>query len=192
MPASSDPASPVNPHPISGGIEMNATPPPDSAAAPDPDDPSMRSSADKSTHANLGADSGPDVESGLPPHAGSRSGSGADFETDFETDFGADFETDFETGLSVTSDVAHRLVVLPQHLHARPAGQVAQAAARHRAATIELVAGERRANAVSVLSVMGLGAVTGTEVGVVVTGPQAEAIADELSDILRSPEPEAG
>lgn len=84
--------------------------------------------------------------------------------------------------------VVRRLVVLPKHLHARPAGQVAQVAARHRATTIELVAGERRANAVSVLSVMALGAVTGTEVGILVNGPDAESIADELADILRTPE----
>lgn len=88
----------------------------------------------------------------------------------------------------VDSGVVRRSVVLPKHLHARPAGQVAQVAARHRATTIELVAGERRANAVSVLSVMGLGAVTGTEVGILVNGPDAESIADELADILRTPE----
>jgi len=83
---------------------------------------------------------------------------------------------------------ARRLVVLPKHLHARPAGQVAQVAARHRDAVIELVAGERRANARSVLAVMGLGALAGTEVGVVVTGPRADEIADELAGVLRRPE----
>lgn len=83
---------------------------------------------------------------------------------------------------------ARRLVVLPKHLHARPAGQVARVAARHRSATIELVAGERRANARSVLAVMRLGALAGTEVGVIVTGPHAEAIADEVARVLRHPE----
>ena len=83
-----------------------------------------------------------------------------------------------------------RVVVLPKHLHARPAGQVAQAAARHPATTIELVAGDRSANARSVLAVMGLGAVTGVQVRVVTGGPDAVAVADEVVDILRSPETE--
>jgi len=83
---------------------------------------------------------------------------------------------------------AQRFVVLPKHLHARPAAQLARVAARHRSATIELVAGERRADARSVLAVMRLGALAGTEVGVVVTGSHAEAIADEVARILRRPE----
>jgi phosphocarrier protein HPr len=86
--------------------------------------------------------------------------------------------------------VVERVVVLPKHLHARPAGQVAQAAARHPATTIELIAGDRRANARSVLAVMGLGAVTGIQVQVVTTGPDADAVADEVVDILRTPETE--
>jgi len=81
-----------------------------------------------------------------------------------------------------------RVVILPKHLHARPAGQITQAAARHRATTIELTAGDRRANARSVLAVMGLGAVIGTEVRVITAGPDADAVADEVVDILRSPE----
>jgi phosphocarrier protein HPr len=84
--------------------------------------------------------------------------------------------------------VAQRVVVLSKNLHARPAGQLAQAAAGHQPATIELVVGERRANAVSVLAVMSLCAVTGTEVRLSVTCPDAEAVADELAEILTSPE----
>jgi len=83
-----------------------------------------------------------------------------------------------------------RVVVLPKHLHARPAGQVARAAARHPTTTIELVAGDRRANARSVLAVMGLGATTGSHVRVVTAGPDADAAADEVVGILRSPETE--
>jgi phosphocarrier protein HPr len=86
------------------------------------------------------------------------------------------------------ADVAERAVVMPKHLHARPAGQVAQAAGRHQATTIELVAGDRRANARSVLAVMALGAVTGSEVRVIVAGSDADRVADEVADILRSPE----
>jgi phosphocarrier protein HPr len=86
------------------------------------------------------------------------------------------------------TDAVERIVVLPKHLHARPAGQIAQAAARHPATTIELNAGGRRANARSVLAVMALGAVTGTEVRVITTGAGAVAVADEVVDILRSSE----
>src|SRR5204862_7927887 len=97
-------------------------------------------------------------------------------------------------GMSANSEARHaiaeavRVVVLPKHLHARPAGQVAQLAARHQPATIELVAGERRANARSVLAVMGLGAVSGSEVRVVVAGPDAATVADEVVAVLQSPE----
>jgi phosphocarrier protein HPr len=83
---------------------------------------------------------------------------------------------------------AERTVILPKHLHARPAGQVAQAAARYPDITIDLAAGSRRANARSVLAVMGLGAVTGNEVRIVVVGPSAGAVADEICQILQTPE----
>jgi phosphotransferase system HPr (HPr) family protein len=89
-----------------------------------------------------------------------------------------------------SSDPAVRVVTLPKHLHARPAGQVAQLAGRNRTTTIELTAGGKLANARSVLAVMGLGAVAGTEVRAEVTGPDAEAIADSLVEILTSPEEE--
>ncbi|MDT4986357.1 MAG: phosphocarrier protein HPr [Micromonosporaceae bacterium] len=86
------------------------------------------------------------------------------------------------------ADAVERVVVLPKHLHARPAGQIAQAAARHQATTIELSAGDRQANARSVLAVMGLGALSGTEVRVITVGPDAETVADEVVTILRRPE----
>lgn len=86
--------------------------------------------------------------------------------------------------MSASSETIERAVVLPKHLHARPAGQVAQAATRHQATTVELVAGDRRANARSVLAVMGLGAVKGDEIRVIVAGPAAELVADELVEIL--------
>ena len=85
-------------------------------------------------------------------------------------------------------DAVVRVVVLPKHLHARPAGQLAQLAARHLPNAVELVAGERRANARSVLAVMGLGAVSGSEVRVEVAGPDAATIADAVVEILQSPE----
>lgn len=82
-----------------------------------------------------------------------------------------------------------RLVVLPRSLHARPAGQVTQAAMRHQA-TVTLTVGDRRADARSVLAVMGLGAPAHAEVRVEATGPDATAAADEIARILTEPEPE--
>jgi phosphotransferase system HPr (HPr) family protein len=84
--------------------------------------------------------------------------------------------------------VVERIVVLPKHLHARPAGQVAQTAGRHQATTIELVSGGRRADARSVLAVMALGAVTGGEVRVIVAGPDATTVADDIVGLLERPE----
>jgi phosphocarrier protein HPr len=88
----------------------------------------------------------------------------------------------------IADETAERIVTLPKHLHARPAGQLAQAAVRHPEARIELVAGDRRANARSVLALMGLGALTGTEVRVTVTGPGATALVDDVCEILKAPE----
>jgi phosphotransferase system HPr (HPr) family protein len=86
------------------------------------------------------------------------------------------------------ADAVLRIVVLPKHLHARPAGKIAQAASRHPATTVELHNGHRKANARSVLGVMGLGAVAGSEVRVLTTGAGADAVADEIVDILCAPE----
>ena len=85
---------------------------------------------------------------------------------------------------------AERTVVLGRHLHARPAGQVAQLAAKHQTTAIELVAGDRKANARSVLAVMSLGAVKGDQVKVVVSGlsSDADAVADAIVVILHSPD----
>ena len=88
----------------------------------------------------------------------------------------------------IADEIAERIVTLPHHLHARPAGRVAQAAARHPDTTIELVAGDRRANARSVLAVMGLGAVTGTDVLVTAAGPDAATVVAGICEILTAPE----
>jgi phosphocarrier protein HPr len=85
-------------------------------------------------------------------------------------------------------DGTERVVLLAKHLHARPAGLIAQAAARHSTTTIELVAGDRRVNARGILAVMALGAVAGSEVRVIVAGSDADAVADEIVEILQSPE----
>ncbi|MGH8909180.1 MAG: HPr family phosphocarrier protein [Egibacteraceae bacterium] len=87
------------------------------------------------------------------------------------------------------ADVAVRVVVLRKHLHARPAAQVARAAARHHA-TITLTAGGRRADARSVLAVMSLGATAHTEVRVEATGPDATPAATEIARLLTDPDPD--
>ena len=87
-----------------------------------------------------------------------------------------------------TGPPVERTVVLPKHLHARPAGQIAQAAARHRTTTIELIAGTKRANARSVLAVMALGAVNGSEVRISVGDPGDAAVLTEIMEILLAPE----
>jgi phosphotransferase system HPr (HPr) family protein len=79
---------------------------------------------------------------------------------------------------------------LTKHLHARPAGQVAVLSSRHPGTTIELAAGGRRVNARSVLAVMGLGAVSGNQLQVIVAGDNAAAVADEIIDSLDEPDPD--
>ena len=83
---------------------------------------------------------------------------------------------------------SERTVVLAKHLHARPAGQVAQAAARYPDTTIELVADGRTADARSILAVMGLGAVAGSEVRVRATGAEGVAATATVVAILTSAE----
>ena len=83
---------------------------------------------------------------------------------------------------------SERIVVLAKHLHARPAGRVAQAAARYPDTTIELLAGDRSADARSILAVMGLGAAAGSEVRVRAAGGQAEGAAATVLAILTAEE----
>ena len=78
-------------------------------------------------------------------------------------------------------------VVLPAHLHARPAGALVRAAAGF-ASTVEIVYGEKTANARGVLGVMGLGALAGETVLVRATGDDAEAAAKGVAEVLRTAE----
>jgi phosphotransferase system HPr (HPr) family protein len=64
------------------------------------------------------------------------------------------------------------VVTLGGDLHARPAGQLAVAAAKF-GADVSLTVGDRTANAKSVLAVMGLGATRGQQVTASATGPDA-------------------
>jgi phosphocarrier protein HPr len=75
-------------------------------------------------------------------------------------------------------------VVLPKPLHARPAGQVAQAAAGFADTTIELAVNGRSADARSILAVMALGAVAGTAVRVRASGPDPAGAAAAIVAIL--------
>jgi phosphotransferase system HPr (HPr) family protein len=74
-------------------------------------------------------------------------------------------------------------VTLTGDLHARPAGQLALAAARYQSA-IELSAGDSRADAKSVLSVMAIGATSGQRVTIRATGPDAGQAVAALVEIL--------
>lgn len=74
-------------------------------------------------------------------------------------------------------------VVLPAHLHARPAGQVVQAAARFQA-QVEIEYGDRVANARGVLAVMGLGATAGATVTLRATGTDAAEAVEAVAAVL--------
>ncbi|HEX2050422.1 MAG TPA: HPr family phosphocarrier protein [Actinomycetota bacterium] len=83
------------------------------------------------------------------------------------------------------SPSSERSVALPVDLHARPAGRVAQTAARF-ASTITIGTRDKRVDAKSVLLVMSLGATAGTEVTIHADGPDASHAVDALGDALES------
>ncbi len=90
--------------------------------------------------------------------------------------------------MSASSDGAvERRVRLPVGvpLHARPAGAVVRAAAHHRA-SVTLVAGDRRADARSILAIMGLALPGGSELVVRAEGEGAEAAAAEIGELLET------
>jgi phosphotransferase system HPr (HPr) family protein len=78
-------------------------------------------------------------------------------------------------------------VILEADLHARPAGQVARVAATF-ASEVSLTADGRSADARSVLAVMGLGARAGETVIVTATGPDGEAAATAIAQVLATAE----
>jgi phosphocarrier protein len=77
------------------------------------------------------------------------------------------------------------LVRLPESvaLHARPAGVFVRAAAAF-AATIEVQANGRRANAKSILEILGLGADGGTELAISASGDDAVEAVAELASLV--------
>jgi len=68
-------------------------------------------------------------------------------------------------------------------LHARPAATFVRAAMGYEA-SVTIVAGEREADAKSLLSVLGLGAKGGTTVRLRADGPDARAAVDGLAELL--------
>jgi phosphocarrier protein HPr len=74
-------------------------------------------------------------------------------------------------------------IMLTGDLHARPAGALAVAAGRF-ASAVSVTAGDRTADAKSVLSVMGLGATNGQHVTVTAAGPDAQEAVAALVAIL--------
>lgn len=85
-------------------------------------------------------------------------------------------------GASVSADV-----VLPANLHARPAGRLAQEAAKH-ASEIRLDYAGKSINPTGVLAVMSLGATLGSTVTIRAEGPDAEAAVKALTTILAEAE----
>ena len=87
----------------------------------------------------------------------------------------------------VTSQSCEVAVVLPAHLHARPAGALVRAAVGFRS-TVEICYDGRTVNARGVLAVMSLGATAGTTVVIRATGEDAPSAAAAVADVLRTAE----
>ena len=82
--------------------------------------------------------------------------------------------------------VAEARAALPAEvaLHARPAGLFVREAARF-AATVEVAANGKSANAKSILQVLGLGAAGGTELLLSASGDDAAEAVASLSDLVQ-------
>jgi len=92
------------------------------------------------------------------------------------------------TATTATTTAVHEVaVVLPANLHARPAGQLARAAAGFSSA-IQLKLSGRTVNPTGVLAVMGLGATAGSTLTVRAEGPDAEQAVTALADVLTNAE----
>ncbi|RAG85477.1 HPr family phosphocarrier protein [Streptacidiphilus pinicola] len=93
--------------------------------------------------------------------------------------------------MSLSSDNAgaacETSVVLPANLHARPAGKLAQAAARF-SSTILIEHAGKSVNPAGILAVMGLGATAGATVTVRAEGEDAAAAVETLAAVLHAAE----
>ncbi len=79
-------------------------------------------------------------------------------------------------------------IILTGDLHARPAGALALAAAQFSSA-VSLTVGASRADAKSVLGVMGLGATSGQHITVSADGPDAEKAVAKIAALLAAATP---
>ena len=104
----------------------------------------------------------------------------------------SDTTTDVSTAVSAVAPTAvptacALTVTLPANLHARPAGKLAQAAARF-SSVIRLEYAGRSVNPTGVLAVMSLGATAGTTVTLRAEGDDADEAVQALADILANAE----
>ncbi|WP_084725801.1 HPr family phosphocarrier protein [Streptacidiphilus melanogenes] len=86
-----------------------------------------------------------------------------------------------------TAAICETSVVLPANLHARPAGKLAQAAARFNS-TILIEHAGKSVNPAGILAVMGLGATAGTTVTIRAEGEDAGAAVETLAAVLHAAE----
>jgi phosphotransferase system HPr (HPr) family protein len=84
---------------------------------------------------------------------------------------------------SETTSEAHAVLPAAVALHARPAGLFVRQAARF-AATIQVAANGKSANAKSILQVLGLGATGGTELLLSASGDDAAEAVTSLSELV--------
>jgi phosphocarrier protein HPr len=87
--------------------------------------------------------------------------------------------------LPPSSDTVELLATLPEDvpLHARPAGEFVRKAAGF-SAEISVAANGKRANAKSILEVLALGAIGGTELTLSASGDDAAAAVDHLAALV--------
>ena len=85
--------------------------------------------------------------------------------------------------MSASSETHSAEVVLPAHLHARPAGALVQVAARF-SSTVEVSYGDRTVSARGVLGLMSLGALAGSTVVVRATGSDATDAVKAVVEVL--------
>lgn len=78
-------------------------------------------------------------------------------------------------------------VVLPAHLHARPAGALVQVAVRF-SSTMEISYGDKTVNARGVLAVMSLGALAGSTVVLRARGVDADEAVKAAAEVLAAAE----
>jgi phosphocarrier protein HPr len=83
------------------------------------------------------------------------------------------------------SSESERRATLPREvpLHARPAGDFVRAAAKF-PAEISVAANGKRANAKSILEILALGALGGTELVIAASGDRAAEAADHLAGLV--------